>query len=66
MPKVLHCCRCNHSWTARVEDPEICPLCHSPYWRKPRLRSGRYHKQNDPLGLYEDFTGALKKGKGYL
>lgn len=37
LPK-FKCKRCGHSWVARVENPVMCPYCHSPYWNKVRVR----------------------------
>ncbi len=33
------CERCNHEWIPRgerIEEPRLCPKCHSPWWNKPR------------------------------
>ncbi len=32
------CKRCGWEWVARVEAPVQCPRCHSPLWRKDRVR----------------------------
>jgi len=33
------CKRCKHEWTRRHRRlPQVCPLCKSPYWNKPRQR----------------------------
>jgi rubrerythrin len=36
----LHCLRCGHQWTPRVEgEPQNCPACNSPYWNRERKRA---------------------------
>ncbi|MBI2042986.1 hypothetical protein HYT25_01205 [Candidatus Pacearchaeota archaeon] len=34
------CYRCDHEWVPRerMEIPEICPSCKSPYWKKPKTK----------------------------
>lgn len=42
---LLKCKRCNHEWRPRFdEEPEICPKCKSPYWKKPRKNKKRRNK----------------------
>lgn len=37
--KRLSCNRCGHTWWPKSERrPGNCPVCHSPYWDKPRVR----------------------------
>jgi predicted Zn-ribbon and HTH transcriptional regulator len=38
----FQCERCEHKWVPREEGqvPTVCPKCKSPYWNKPRVRSG--------------------------
>ncbi len=39
--KLPHCqCnRCKHIWVPRTDKrPKFCPICHSPYWDKERIR----------------------------
>ena len=35
IPKVK-CKQCGHEWIPRIEDPRICPKCHSLRWDKEK------------------------------
>lgn len=33
---ILKCNQCGHEWRPRIEDPRICPKCHSLRWDKEK------------------------------
>lgn len=36
---ILFCFRCYHTWSKRkLENPNTCPKCNSPYWNRPRKK----------------------------
>lgn len=34
----VKCNRCGYEWVKRIETPNHCPGCNSPYWNKLRQR----------------------------
>ena len=49
----FRCDRCAHEWVPRpsaIEEPRVCPLCHSALWNQP---------ENKPRLSYEDFRSKI-------
>jgi len=38
---VYKCLRCGYQWQPRIQHPQRCPKCNSPYWNKPRRRDSK-------------------------
>jgi hypothetical protein len=49
----FRCDRCAHEWIPRpgaIEEPRVCPLCHSALWNQPEKK---------PRLSYEDFRSKI-------
>ena len=43
--KTNKCQRCGHKWISRIAFPNVCPKCHSIYWRKKKKPNKYGRKQ---------------------
>jgi len=34
--KAFRCKRCGWLWVSKLDNPVVCPKCHSPYWNIPK------------------------------
>lgn len=39
------CLRCRHIWTALIDNPKVCPKCHSWNWNRETVRVTRREKE---------------------